>query len=223
MNRLPDPLLRPFLMSFVTTYLAPSHNLFDKGAILVNREGRRFCDERDAPQLAIPRETDRMAWIVLDAKMAARFGAWPNYISTAPGVAYAYLDDYLKNRKDICFRAATLEGVAAKAGIDGKALATTVADYNAGSDRRDRPALERGPYVVIGPAKSWMLLTEGGLRVDTSLHVLDDDGAPIPGLFAAGSTGQGGLLLDGHGHHLGWAFTSGRIAGASAAEAPVVG
>ena len=37
------------------------------------------------------------------------------------------------------------------------------------------------------------------------------------GLFAAGATGQGGLLLKGHGHHLAWAFTSGRRAGRSAA------
>jgi succinate dehydrogenase/fumarate reductase flavoprotein subunit len=41
----------------------------------------------------------------------------------------------------------------------------------------------------------------------------------IPGLFAAGSAGQGGLLLEGHGHHLGWAFTSGRLAGRHAAFA----
>ena len=42
---------------------------------------------------------------------------------------------------------------------------------------------------------------------------------PIPGLYAAGSTGQGGLLLKGHGHHLGWAFASGRRAGRNAALA----
>jgi flavin-dependent dehydrogenase len=33
-----------------------------------------------------------------------------------------------------------------------------------------------------------------------------------------GSTGQGGLLLKGHGHHLGWAFASGRRAGRNAAS-----
>ena len=49
------------------------------------------------------------------------------------------------------------------------------------------------------------------------LEVIGADGAPIPGLYAAGSTGQGGLLLYGHGHHLGWAFVSGRIAGRNAA------
>ena len=44
------------------------------------------------------------------------------------------------------------------------------------------------------------------------------DDQPIPGLYAAGSTGQGGLLLKGHGHHLAWAFVSGRRAGRHAAN-----
>ena len=48
-------------------------------------------------------------------------------------------------------------------------------------------------------------------------EVLDGAGHPIPGLYAAGSNGQGGVLLEGHGHHLGWAFMSGRMAGANAA------
>jgi hypothetical protein len=39
----------------------------------------------------------------------------------------------------------------------------------------------------------------------------------VPGLWAAGIAGQGGLILKGHGHHIGWAFTSGRIAGRHAA------
>ena len=49
------------------------------------------------------------------------------------------------------------------------------------------------------------------------MEVLTTAGEPIPGLYAAGSCGQGGVLLAGHGHHLAWAFTSGRIAGVSAA------
>jgi fumarate reductase flavoprotein subunit len=54
---------------------------------------------------------------------------------------------------------------------------------------------------------------EGGLAVDHEHRVLGTQGQPIPGLYAAGATGQGGLLLKGHGHHLAWAFVSGRRAG----------
>ena len=49
--------------------------------------------------------------------------------------------------------------------------------------------------------------------LNETLQVLDAKDQPIPGLYAAGSAGQGGLLLKGHGHHLIWAFTSGRLAG----------
>jgi fumarate reductase flavoprotein subunit len=60
--------------------------------------------------------------------------------------------------------------------------------------------------------------TNGGLQVDTHLRVVDGTGAPIPGLYAVGNAGQGGVLLMGYGHHLGWAFTSGRLAGRHAAH-----
>jgi len=61
------------------------------------------------------------------------------------------------------------------------------------------------------------VFTDGGARINRNFEVLDYSGQPIPGLYAAGSAGQGGLLLEGHGHHLGWAFISGRLAGRSAA------
>ena len=77
--------------------------------------------------------------------------------------------------------------------------------------------LDKGPFYLLGPAKLFVTFTDGGLAVDEALHVLDSGGTPIAGLYAAGSTGQGGLLLEGHGHHLGWAFTSGRLAGRNAA------
>jgi succinate dehydrogenase/fumarate reductase flavoprotein subunit len=216
MKHLPSWLLRPFLMMFVTTNLAPSLNLFKKGAILVNKEGRRFVDERNAPQLAIPRQPERIAYILMDDKIAGEFGAWPNFISTAPGVAYAYLADYRRNRKDIFAQAGLLAELAAKLAMPAEALEKTVAEYN-----RNLPAglppIDRAPYYALGPVKSWIVFTDGGARINSGFEVLDRDGRPIRGLYAAGSAGQGGVLLEGHGHHLGWAFTSGRLAGRSAA------
>ena len=77
--------------------------------------------------------------------------------------------------------------------------------------------MREGPFYALGPAISWIVFSEGGLKVDEQLRVLHRDGEPIPGLYAAGSAGQGGVLLEGHGHHLSWAFTSGRLAGRNAA------
>jgi succinate dehydrogenase/fumarate reductase flavoprotein subunit len=216
MDHLPSWLLRPFLMLFVTTNLAPSHNLFKKGAILINKEGQRFVNERDNPQYAIPRQPERIAYILMDARVGVQFGAWPNFISTAPGVAYAYLADYRRNRKDISFTAASLSALAGKLGIPAAALEQTVAEYNANLPNGATP-IAQAPFHALGPAKSWIVFTDGGARINSHFEVLDRSSRPIPGLYAAGSAGQGGVLLEGHGHHLGWAFTSGRLAGQSAA------
>ena len=71
---------------------------------------------------------------------------------------------------------------------------------------------------VLGPIYPMLTTTEGGLAVDTECRVLGPDQKPIRGLYAVGCTGQGGLLLRGHGLHLAWVFTSGRIAGLLAAR-----
>ena len=96
------------------------------------------------------------------------------------------------------------------------ALAATLGRYNDG-ERGPRPALTRKPYYALGPVKSYVVFTDGGLKVSERLEVLRSNDTVISGLYAAGSAGQGGLLLEGHGHHLGWAFISGRIAGRNAA------
>jgi fumarate reductase flavoprotein subunit len=214
-EHVPPAVLRPFMMQFLTTALAPSATLFEAGAKLVNARGERFGKETDRPAWRVPDQPDRQAWIVLDAALAAKFSAWPNFISTAPGIAYAYLPDYLRNRRDVSAQADTLAALAAKLGMDAECLRNSAA---AG----ERP-LMAGPYVALGPVRSVFVHAEGGLAVDEQHRVLDASHRPIAGLYAAGSTGQGGLLLKGHGHHLAWAFVSGRRAGRiAAAAAPVV-
>lgn len=226
-THLPSRLLRPVILSFLTTYLAPSHRLFQEGAILVNREGHRFVDELTRPAPAISAQRDRVAYIVFDARVAQRFCQWPYFISTAPGVAYAFLADYRRNRRDIYAQAPTLDGLAHTLRVPGRSLAATVAAYNLLVDqgRPDatfgRAGLGQGlkvpPFYALGPAKAWIVVTDGGLAVTPRMEVLDQGGKVIPGLYAAGSAGQGGVLLEAHGLRLCWAFTSGRIAGRQAA------
>ena len=215
MGSLPQWILRPFLMSFLTTALGPSPDLFRAGAVLINKDGKRFTDELGAPNREVAKQPDRIAWIVFDHKLAQKFAGWPYFVSTAPGVAYAYLADYRRNRADIYHQSDTIAGLAASVGVAPESLARSLTEYNAA--REARPAIDQGPYYALGPVKSYVVFTDGGLQVSTELEVLRADGSVIPGLYAAGSTGQGGLLLEGHGHHLGWAFISGRIAGRNAA------
>jgi fumarate reductase flavoprotein subunit len=217
LTHMPKALLRPFVMSFVTTALAPSPDLFAAGAILVNKNGERFADEIGQPAYRCPDQPERLAYILLDARIAARFSDWPHFVSTAPGVAYAYMEDYRRNRPDVFVRAETLTDLAVKLGMPLGSLPRTVENHN--SAPGDRPPLVASPYVALGPVRAVFVHAEGGLAVDHQHRVLGPSDVPIPGLYAAGSTGQGGLLLKGHGHHLAWAFASGRRAGRNAAFA----
>jgi fumarate reductase flavoprotein subunit len=210
MDHLPAAILRPFMMQFLTTALAPSPALFDAGALLVNRRGERFGDERDRPAWRVPDQPGKVAWIVIGRALAERYSAWPDFVSTAPGIAYAYIADYRRNRPDVFTEAPTLAALAAKLGMPPAALEQSI-------DTSGTP-LGEGPYVALGPVRSVFVHSEGGLAVDPQHRVLGSGDAPIPGLYAAGSTGQGGLLLKGHGHHLAWAFVSGRRAGRFAAH-----
>jgi fumarate reductase flavoprotein subunit len=218
MAHAPARLLRPFVMSFLTTALAPSPKLFERGAILVNREGRRFCDESGAPALALPDQPDKIGFILIDGPLAREFSGWPHFVSTAPGVAYAYVPDYRRNRPDVCTQASSIADLAGKTGMDAQLLDETIRTRNAQVAARGGAPLREPPFIALGPVRSVFVHNEGGLAVDREHRVLGAQDRPIPGLYAAGSTGQGGLLLKGHGHHLAWAFVSGRRAGRFAAD-----
>jgi len=231
---LPEALVRPFVLRFLTTTLGPDRGMFERGAVLVNKHGERFAEElggpninditrhsrtngtstgeTSAPSIRLAEQPDRLGYLVFDDQFAKRFSAWPYFISTAPGVAYAYVDDYRRARPDIFHSAPTLEDLAAKLGFDTAKFRSAVGTLN---DARADVArhIAQPPFYALGPVKSWILVTPVGLAVNDRLQVLDGNNTPIDGLFAAGGAGQGGFSITGHGHGLGWAFTSGLLAG----------
>jgi succinate dehydrogenase/fumarate reductase flavoprotein subunit len=225
LDNMPSWLLRPFIMSFLTTVLQSSPNLYKQGAVLINKSGERFNDELTDPIQNLAEQPDSVAYILLDGKLAKKFSGPPFQISTAPGIAFAYLPDYRRTRKDIYKEAKSVEELAAKIGIDPARLARTVSDYNSNRDsnsasaskRGERPALDQGPFVALGPVHHYITFSDSGVAVTDRHEVIGAGGKPIQGLFAAGFIGMGGMLLEGLGHHLGWAFTSGRRAGRHAA------
>jgi fumarate reductase flavoprotein subunit len=152
LDNMPSAILRPFVMSFVTTALAPSPSLFEAGAVLVNKDGARFTDECNAPAYDVPEQPDKAAYILLDQRTAQSFSDWPNFISTAPGVAYAYVDDYRRNRPDIFTQAETLDALARRLAMPEGALEKTVQAFNAATG--NRPAFGNGPYVALGPVRA---------------------------------------------------------------------
>jgi fumarate reductase flavoprotein subunit len=190
--------------------------LFRQGALLINRQGRRFTDENAEPALAVSRQPGGDAYIVFDDRIARTFTSWPHFISTAPGVAYAYLPDYRRSRPDIYHQHPDLAGLAASMGVPPAELKNAVEGQGTLGGRTSA-SLSEAPFYALGPLRSYVVFSEGGLRVTEQHEVLRRDGSVIPGLFAVGAVGQGGLLLEGHGHHLDWAFISGRRAGRNAA------
>ena len=205
---LPAAVFRPFIMSFMTASLGPELSLLRSGAVLVNRNGKAFLETDASPGLAIATQPTGQGWLVFDDEVAAHFSAPPNHVSTAPGVAFAYLPDYKRHRKDLYRTARTLPELARRAGLPPAALEASLAGE-----------LGAAPYHLLGPLEARIVITDGGLAVDPSHRVLREDGGAIPRLYAAGAAGQGGVLLAGNGHHLCWAVTSGRRAGRLAATA----
>lgn len=151
-----------------------------EGAILVNREGKRFVSEletRDVVSKAELEQTEKSAFLVFDQEVREKLGAINGYV-----------------RKGFTVEGATVEELAKKIGVDAKGLVDTMAKYNgyvkAGEDKDfGKTALPRelvkAPFyaIEVSPAVHH---TMGGVRINTNAEVLTADGKVIPGLFAAG-------------------------------------
>lgn len=200
----PSWMLKPVVTSLLVAHMSPSERLFEAGAVLVDLDGQRLAVEKTGISLALAR--DATGYIVFDASVAQRFTRYPHYISTAPGIAYAYFADYQRGRPDLVHHAQSLDALARRLGMPSERLAASAT------------GLASGTVYALGPVHAMLTITEGSLSIDTFCRVLKEDGAPIDGLYAVGGTGQGGMTLRGHGLHLAWAMTSGRIAGEAAAR-----
>lgn len=184
-----------------------------EGAILVNRDGKRFINEletRDVVSKAELEQEGKSAFLVFDEIVREKLGAINGYINK--GYAISGND---------------LEELAKKVGINGKNLVATMKQYNeyvkVGKDTEFNKnilprELTKAPYyaIEVSPAVHH---TMGGVSINTSAEVLTVDGKVIKGLYAAGEI-TGGV----HGANRigGNAMTDitvfGKIAGDNAAE-----
>lgn len=228
------PLAPKFVMDAIikrelVTWQHPENSLFENGAILVNSDGERFCNEKKSPEreIALAKQPGKVGYILLDERLIELYGAWPNFVSTAPEIAYAYVDDYLRLRPDVSRQGESLESLVQQTGLSAESLIATVEAFNrcvskSGTDPWERTGdlepLAGSRWVLLGPAKSYFTTTEGSPAVNLECQVLDADGEPIPGLYAVGQNGMGGQILWGHGLHIAWAITSGRLVGQALAH-----
>ncbi len=165
--------------------------------VLVNKEGLRFVDEgpgeTDETYESVTRrifaQTDGIAWSILDGKT----DDLPNQAVTVKSEQPAIEAD-------------SLAQLAGKLGIPADMLERTVGDYNAAcvdgqfDPRRVDGLATRGlnppksnwarplntaPFKAY-PIVSSIVFTFGGLKTDSLARVLNLEGDPIPGLYAAG-------------------------------------
>lgn len=150
------------------------------GAILVNKEGKRFVNElltRDVVSEAILGQTDKQAYLLFDQNVRDGLKAIEKYISAG-----------------IIFESDTIEGLAEQIGVDAAALAETIKAYEgyatAGKDEEfGRESMEEplnNPKYYAGLCAPAIHHTMGGVKINTASEVLKVDGAKINGLFAAG-------------------------------------
>ena len=174
--------------------------------IFINKEGERFVQEdgrRDQICLAVFEQTDKMFYFLESGDGAGYKDIHDPEWRSDDGFTFEYLEENGHITWDD-----TLEGLAGKLGMDAATLQATVDAFNAPVDSGEDPLgrtlfankLENGPWVAT-PRQACVHHTMGGVTIDTSGHVMDTEGAPIAGLYAAGEvTGgiHGGNRLGGN-------------------------
>jgi 3-oxosteroid 1-dehydrogenase len=215
------------------------------GIVAVDAAGRRFVDE----SVSYHRFTRAMydshksvptvpAWLVIDARALARYGLG----MVRPHTPAPLLTTYIK--AGYLHRGTTLRELAASIGVDADGLEQTVETTNRDAatgvdtefgkgrsvfghqygDPDHRPNVNLGPIqkapfyaIAVVPTP---LGTALGLRADPSARVLDETGAPIPGLYACGNDADSVMASEypGAGCQVGAALTFGHVAARHAAD-----
>ncbi|MBF4692589.1 FAD-dependent oxidoreductase [Fusibacter sp. Q10-2] len=128
------------------------------------------------------------------------------------------------------YKGDTLEELAKNMNVDYETFSNSVAQYNhaieSGKDELFFSDVTRLVPVVSGPYyavkySARNLTTLGGVKINEKIQAVDENFMPIQGLYVAGADAGGmyGLsYVDFEGGTLGFAYTSGRLAGINAAE-----
>jgi fumarate reductase flavoprotein subunit len=209
--------------------------LAQAGAILVNSDGKRFCNEPVkgyyVPLFPEVQKQNGNFACVFDAAMAKAIINSPRFDTTFRGNS-AMFTNGLNGDGFVIKKADTLEALAKQLNVSADGLKKTVAAYNDNVAAGKDAEFERNAKYLINmaspPYYGWkgiigVTTTRGGLRMDAEARILDVDLQPIRRLYGAGGTIGGYTNEAGYrsGLHLTNAFAFGRIAGKNmAAEKP---
>lgn len=203
--------LRDMDNTFSTPFVYPPNEKVH--SVLINSKGRRFANEASYGAVLgreIVEHQDNIAWLIMDSAVAASVTAAGHQLPEAFASAE------------------TIEQLAEAIGVPPAALKNEIDFYNAEAEKGEDPSfrksaefltpLTQAPFLAFNFTEFMPMLTTGHVEIDIGCHVLDQYGAPIPGLYAAGQNGAGiGRRFYNSGIRLGEASFFGRIAGKNAA------
>jgi len=165
--------------------------------IYVNIEGKRFMAEdeinADTREREVVKQKDWVFWVVFDEDGLMSKDENGNDNPIIIGWTTDQIKAEAKKNKAI-FTADTIEDLAVKAGLPSLTLSNTIANYNDivdnGQDKDfGRTFLEHkiqnGPFYAVKVFAS-ILVTFGGLAVNSDLQLLNSQHKPMDGLYAAG-------------------------------------
>ncbi len=174
---------------YQATSMLVSEKMRSLGAILVNQEGNRFCNDlstRDAVSAAELEQTGGYAYIIFDQNLVDHNKSAQEYIN-----------------KGMAAEGQTYEELAQNMGLEGEAVQNfvqTMDKWNAsvaagvdeeyGRNNGMDDDLSTAPFYAIQIAPG-IHHTMGGIKINPEAQVIDTDGNVIPGLFAAGETTGG--------------------------------
>lgn len=155
------------------------------GAILINADGKRFTDEvgtRDVVSAAEIAQPGGYSYLIVDQAMADASGVIQGYIKHGFAVEGA---DYRTLAETLGVDAAVFEDSMNR----WNEAVTNKSDPEFGRTSFANP-LNTAPYYAIKVTPG-VHHTMGGLQINVEAAVLNTEGAPIPGLFAAGEVTGG--------------------------------
>lgn len=157
------------------------------GAILIHKNGKRFINEmetRNIVSAAILRGPGKSAFLIFDQNIRE---------------SLKVIETYAKYRWTV--QSDSIKGLAAKINVPTMELERTIQKYNHYVDEKADPDFERNPASMerkIEKAPFYAIEVEpaihhtmGGLKINTDAQVINKNGEPIPGLYAAGEVTGG--------------------------------
>lgn len=205
-------------------------NASNAASIWLNAEGRRFVDESLSDRFRLPAlltQAGASYWAIFDEPKKREF-----WVSGSDWGDFATIERLIFGDPKLVKQAPTLDALAERTGLPKAVLVATLARYNEivasgedadfgrfGAGRGERPLpIDTPPYYAVQffPLSRKSM---GGVRIDLHGRVVDKDGTPIAGLYAAGEltglagiNGKAGL----EGTFLGPSIVTGRVAGRTA-------